>query len=147
MNITAIVAGIAAILAIGLAVMTNLYMGERDEFTAFKAKAEQAGKDAQEREDSLRLVHKSNLVELEKAHENDKLVTANTAVANYKLRHPNNPIPSAVCGTIPSEAVGNGAQQEFVSVDADTLRECAKDAGKVGWFQDYCLRSNCPIEE
>jgi len=133
-------------LVLSLLGMTHLYMAERDAYTKLKAEYEQAGKDGKEREDKLRDDHKNNLIELEKAHGKARLVTADTAVANYKLRHPDTGA-SGLCRPSPSQTLGNGTQQELIPVDGATLQECAKDSGKVAWFQDYCLRNNCPVED
>ena len=136
-----------AVLAALLAVMSHLYLTERDDFTSFKAESKQAGIDGQDREDKLKQDHNDNLIELEKTHEHNKDIAVADAVRNYKLRHQAVAGTGGLCGASPNQAVGDGAQQELISVEPDTLRECAKDSGKVGWFQDYCKLNRCPIED
>ena len=133
-------------LILALMSMTHLYMAERDEFTKFKAAAEQAGKDGKEREDKLRDDHKGNLIELEKIHGKDKDIAIADAVRNYRLRHPNTD-SGRLCGASPSETLGDGTEPELVSVEPAFIRECAKDSGKVNYFQDYCIRNRCPVED
>ncbi len=60
MNLTAILAGIGAVLALGLAIMTHQYMSERDAFTAFRAEVKTLGEIAQKKADEQKLADAKN---------------------------------------------------------------------------------------
>ena len=135
---------IAALLALALSIMTNLYMKKRDEMAAFVAQVEITGEQAKKEKEAIEKKHEETLADIRNHYE--KLIPAVRAgaVANYKLRYPNSGC-SGVSATGSSNQVddGTGAQ----SVVADTfIQDCGDDAHKLGAWQAYCIKNNCPVK-
>lgn len=136
---------IAMLCAVGLAATGYAYIGERDEFTKFRATSEQAGKDATEREAKLKDEHSKNLKEVRQAYEDQIPGIRADAVVAYKLRFPN----AGSCGVRPSapgKPVDDGAGQKLL-VDPKFIEDCGDDAAKLTAWQELCKRNNCPVAD
>lgn len=138
--------GIAALMAIAAATCLHLYQSERDAFVAYRAEVTAIGKAQEAQIKKEKEQAEANLQQVRKDYEDRVPDIRRDAVAAYRMRNPQSrscPMPGG--GT--SQPVDDGAKQELVSVDADFIQECATDTAKLGAFQDYCKRNNCPIKE
>jgi len=146
-----------AALAVLLGLMTNLYLGKRDELSkmterygAFVEATGVIGKDAELKKKADEAEHLKNLEKVKANHESLLPQVRADAVANYLARRVRPiPHPSAgsgpVLGNGPGISVDDGAVRECVP-DETFIANCAEDASKVGAFQEYCQRNHCPIE-
>ena len=132
------------LLLLGLAGMTHLYMGERDELTKYKATVIQMGEDAKAAVLLKEKEGQDNLTQLKADHEKDIPAIAANAVAAYKLRYPANrcAVPSNGSGL----KLDDGKKQELIPVGPEFIQECANDSNKVGAFIEYCSLNHCPVE-
>ena len=138
--------GIAAVMAIAAAACLHLYQSERDAFVAYRAEVTAVGKAQEAQIKKEKEQAEANLQQVRKDYEDRVPDIRRDAVAAYRLRNPQSrscPMP----GDGTSQPVDDGTKQELVSVDADFIQECATDAAKLGAFQDYCKRNNCPVKD
>ena len=138
--------GIAAVMALAAAACLHLYQSERDAFVAYRAEVTAIGKAQEAQVEKERKQAEENLKQVRKDYEARIPDIRRDAVAAYRMRNPQSrscPMPGG--GT--SQPVDDGTKQELVSVDADFIQECATDAAKLGAFQDYCKRNNCPVRD
>ncbi len=137
----------AIVLAALLALMTNLYLGKRDELTGFQATVAQANEDQLKALNEIADQREKNLEEVRKAHEDRLPAVRDGAVRAYCLRNPALCQPATRCEDGPSVSVDDGTKQEPVACEREFIRAAAEDALKLGAWQDYCKRNNCPIED
>ena len=152
----------AVVLAALLALMTNLYLNERDELATVQAKydsfvsvAKTLGDAAQREKVAKDAEHARNLDQIRKEHEAKQPTIEAHAVANYKRAHPGLmrqcPGTSADSRTVPGDGTGvsvdDDAQPELVPVEHGFIQECAADANKVSAWQGYCRLNQCPVED
>ena len=138
---------IIAILSALLALSTNLYMGERDEFATFKGRVDQANADQLKALNELADQRETNLKEVRKDYEDKVPAIRANAVAAYCLRHPALCQPAPACESPASVPVDDGAKQEPVACEREFIVACGDDANKIGAWQDWCRRNNCPVED
>jgi len=138
---------IAALMALVAAGAVHLYMGERDELTAFRATVKQANDDQLKVLIELGDQRETNLKETRKEYEDKIPAIRDGAVRAYCLRNPALCQPAARCEDGPSYPVDDGVKQEPVACEREFIRNSAEDAAKVGAWIDYCKRNNCPIED
>lgn len=89
--------GVALICVLGTYTAGCLYLSERDDFAAFRAKVEQAAKDATEREARKEALYDLNLKIVKEQYEAGIARIRNDSVAAYKLRYPATTDSSRVC--------------------------------------------------
>ena len=137
---------VIAILSACLALMTNLYLGKRDELAGFQAKVSQANADQRKALEDLTVQREANLQEVRKDYEAKVPAIRDGAVRAYCLRNPALCHPAPACEITASVPLDDGAKHTGVSVDDSFLRDAAETVGKLKAFQDKCKRDNCPIE-
>lgn len=145
MNLTAILAGIGAVLALCLALMTHQYMKERDAFTAFRAEVKTLGEAAQAEKDRIQAAHDENLKKVTETYEKQIPAIRNGAVAAYKLRYPNSSC-SSVSGVPASQQVDDGAVAKCVP-DAAFIEAAAEDSLKLDAWQSWAILNQIPVKE
>lgn len=136
--------GIAAVMAGAAYFCLDLYQHEHDEFVAFKARIDQAGKDQREALGKLVEQREETLKQARKDYEERIPAIRDAAVNAYRLRFPN-ASSCPVSGNAPGVKVDDGASPKCVA--DEFIRDAAEDAAKVTAWQDYCKRNNCPIKE
>lgn len=148
---------VIAALAALLALMTNLYLGTRDDlvvekanFTSFVARVDELGKEAEDKLGKDKAEQLKNLEKVKADHEKQIPTIRAGAVANYLARVRNNaaenPGGGAVQGNSPGIRLDDGAGKECVPDEA-FIRDAAEDAEKVGAWQEYCRLNQCPVKE
>ena len=137
--------GIAALMAFAAAFCLHLYQSERDAFTTHRAKVEAIAEAQQAQIEKDKQQAEENLKQVRKYYEDRIPDIRYAAVRNYRLRYPNT-CSCALPGNAASIQVDDGASQKCVA-DEQFIRDAAEDAVKVGAFQDWCKRNNCPIKE
>lgn len=138
---------VIAILSACLALMTNLYLGKRDELAGFQAKVSQANADQRKALEDLTVQREANLQEVRKDYEAKVPAIRDGAVRAYCLRNPTLCQPTPACEIPASVPVDDGTKQEPVACEREFIRAAAEDALKLGAWQDYCKRNNCPVTE
>ena len=141
---------VISVLIGALGVMTNLYLGKRDELTAFSSRLEQAARDAQDEKERIEKQHADNLEQVRKDHEARLPEIRAGAVANY-LAHRRVPKPAdAGVGSMPGDGPGirvdDAAERQCVPDDA-FIENAAEDVAKLDAWRDWCQRNNCPVAE
>ena len=136
--------GIAALMAFAAAFCLHLYQSERDAFTTYRAKVAAIAEAQQAQIERDKQQTEENLKQVRKDYEDRIPDIRDAAVRAYRLRYPNT-CSGAVSGDGTSVSVDDGAGKECVA--DGFIRACAEDAAKLGAFQDYCKRNNCPIKE
>jgi len=138
---------IIAILSALLALSTNLYLGKRDELASFKATVAQAQADQLKALNELADQRETNLQEVRKDYESKVPAIRANAVTTYCLRHPELCQPAPACESPASVPVDDGAVEKPVACEREFIQFAAEDANKLGAWQDYCKRNNCPVED
>ena len=140
---------VISVLIGALGVMTNLYLGKRDELVAFTSQVEQAVRDAQIEKERVEKQHADNLEQVRKDHEARLPEIRAGAVANY-LAHRRVPKPAADSSTVPGDGAGvrvdDAAVAQCVPDDA-FIADAAEDAEKLDAWIDWCQRNNCPVKD
>lgn len=129
------------------------------EFTSFKQSTKEEGLQAKAENLRIKGEYQTTLKEIEAKHGKEIDRKAANAVANYRNAHPNSVCDSlwkpttkgntgggAVSGSGAGIRMDDETQRQCVP-DEEFIRECARDANKVGAFQLYCTRNHCPIED
>lgn len=135
---------IAALMAFAAAFCLHLYQSERDAFTTHRAKVTAIAEAQQAQIEKDKKQAEENLKQVRRDYEDRIPGIRDTAVRNYRMRNPYT-CSSAVPGNAASQQVDDGAGKEPVA--DEFVRACAEDSAKVGAFQDYCKRNNCPIKD
>ena len=135
---------IAAILAAGVALMTHMYMKERDAFTAFRTEIKLLGDQAQAEKTRIEAQYEANLKKVQASYENQIPAIRSGAVANYKLRYPNTSF-SCLSDAPAGQQVANGASQECLP-DPAFIANAADDAAKVEAWRSWAALNNVPVE-
>lgn len=139
---------IAAIaLAALLALMTNLYLNERDQFLIFRTSVKTLGEQAEKEQVAKKKAGEDNLTNLKATYEAKLPQIRAGAVAAYLGR-----VRNADSSGSPVRPDGAG-----IKLDDGTGKECrpdtaliedaADDAAKVEAWRAYCTLNNCPIED
>ena len=137
--------GIAALMAFAAAFCLHLYQSERDAFVAFSAEVKAIGEAQQAQVEKDKQQAEENLRQVRKDYEDRIPDIRDAAVRNYRLRYPNT-CSGALPGNAASVQVDDGTSQKCVA-DEQFILDAAEDAAKLGAFQDYCKRNNCPIKD
>lgn len=137
----------AIVLAALLALMTNLYLGKRDELAGFRATVAQANADQLKALNEIADQREKNLEETRKDYESKVTAVRDGAVAAYCLRNPALCQPAARCENPASYPVDDGTKPPGISVDDAFIQDVAEAVGKLKAFQDKCKRDNCPVED
>ena len=137
--------GIAALMAFAAAFCLHLYQSERDAFTTYRAKVEAIAEAQQAQIEKDKQQAEQNLRQVRKDYEDRIPDIRDAAVRNYRLRYPNT-CSGALPGNAASVQVDDGASKKCVA-DEQFILDAAEDAAKLGAFQDYCKRNNCPIKD
>jgi hypothetical protein len=122
-----------------------MYLHKRDELVAFQAGVAAIGEQAKKDKEALEKKHAETLASLRTDYENQIPAIRSGAVVAYKLRYPNSG-SCGVSGTSAGVQVDDGTGKEPVVADA-FIQDCGDDAHKLGAFQAYCIRNNCPVKE
>ncbi|MDR1275813.1 MAG: hypothetical protein LBL72_05455 [Candidatus Accumulibacter sp.] len=122
----------------------NSYLALRDEYTAYRARVEDAGHAARLAQESLRDAHEKTLEEVRKSYESQMETVRSGALAAYRLRDAN-PRSSTVCADAGGQPVDDDAERKRLA-DA-TLGNCAEDALKLAAWQAWCTKNQCPVED
>lgn len=132
-----------------LGMMTNLYLGKRDELIAYQSEVRALGQRAKDEADETRRLHEQTLIQLRREYENRIPEIRDNAVAAYRasirVRVQSKPSVSPVPTPSPSVQVDDGAGTQCV-LDEEFIRDAAEDAAKVEAWRDYCYRNHCPVE-
>ena len=134
--------GIAALMAFASAFCLHLYQSERDAFTTYRAKVEAIAEAQQAQIERDKQQAEENLKQVRKDYEDRIPAIRDAAVRTYRMRYPDAG-SCPVSGNGASQPVDDGAKQEPVA--DEFIRTCAEDAAKLGAFQDWCKRNNCPV--
>ena len=137
----------AIVLAALLSLMTNLYLGKRDELAGFQATVAQANADQLKALTEIADQREKNLEEVRKDYESKVPAIRDGAVAAYCLRNPALCKPAARCENPASVPVDDGTKPAGISVDDAFIQDVAEAVGKLKAFQDKCKRDNCPVED
>ena len=137
---------VAVIFGLAAASATHMYLNERDEFTAYRSKAEQQAADDEAAVKEAKDRGEKNLQQLKDDYETKLPAVRSGAVNAYCLRHPTLCRPAA-CADAASQPVDDGAEQKPVACEREFIRTAAEVAAKLGAFQDYCKRNNCPVKD
>ena len=134
---------------IAFGAMTHLYLGKRDELSAFTAQVEHAGRLAKLEKERIEKQHADNLEQVRKDHEARLPEIRAGAVANY-LAHRRMSKPSSGSGDVPgathSVSVDDAAERQCVPDDA-FIENAAEDVAKLDAWIDWCQRNNCPVKD
>ena len=136
---------IAALMAFAAAFCLHLYQSERDAFTTHRAKVAAIAEAQQAQVESDKQQAEENLKQVRKDYEDRIPDIRDAAVRNYRLRYQNT-CSGALPGNAASLQVDDGVSQKCVA-DEQFILDAAEDAAKLGAFQDYCKRNNCPIKD
>ena len=124
---------IAAVLVILLGVMTNRYLGKRDElsvmttrYNAFVGATEVIGKQAEEDKKAQETEHEQNLTQVKANHEEQIPQIRADAVTNYIATHPASVQHRTSTSTGSGYVRGNGSG---VRLDDGVSKECIPDEG------------------
>ena len=132
-----------------LAMMTNLYLGKRDELIAYQSEVRALGQRAKDEADETKRLHEQTLIQVRKDYEDRVPQIRNDAVAAYRasirVRVQSKPSVSPVPTTSPSVQVDDGAGAQCV-LDDQFIRDAAEDAANVEAWREYCFRNKCPVE-
>lgn len=140
---------VIGVLVAATGLMTNLYVGKRDELIAFTAQVKQAG-EAQKVETQKREVQfKETLKTIKDQYETTIPEIRANAVTNYLAAHRvRNPSPRS--STVPkasrSVQVDDGAKLECVP-DGAFIENAAEDALKLEAWQDWAKLNGVPVEQ
>jgi len=140
---------VIGVLVAATGLMTNLYVGKRDELIAFTAQVKQAG-EAQKVETQKREVQfKETLKVIKDQYENTIPEIRANAVTNYLAAHSvRNPSPRSrpVPKTSSSVQVDDSAKLECVP-DGAFIENAAEDALKLEAWQDWAKLNGVPVEQ
>lgn len=132
-----------------LAMMTNLYLGKRDELVAYQSEVRALGQRAKDEAEETKRLHQETLIQVRKDYEDRVPQIRDDAVAAYRaanrVRVPAKPSGSGVPAASPGLKVDDGASAQCV-LDEEFIRDAAEDAAKVEAWRDYCYRNRCPVE-
>ena len=153
---------ICALLALMLAAMTHLYMGERDalavektKFDTFVAAVEREGREAEAANQKTKDEHKQNLETIKEEHESQIPRIRNEAVANYLSGRPTAIVRQRSAanpggGSMPGNGAGikldDGEKRQCLPDEA-FIQDAAEDAAKLGAWHQYCTLNRCPVKE
>ena len=139
---------ILIVLAAALAMVSKIYLDERDAFTAYRSETEALGRAAFDRARETKKLHEQTLINVRKNYEARVPKIRNDAVAAYRasirVRVQAKPSSSRVPAAPVSVPVDDGAQQQCV-LDEGFIRDAAEDAAKVGAWQQWCYENHCPV--
>lgn len=149
---------VIAALAALLGLMTNLYLGARDDlavekanFTSFVARTGELGAEAEAKRLRDEADQLKNLKKVQADHEKQIPTIRARAVANYLAAHrlPDDPGASPGGGSLRETGTGlrldDGASKKCVPDEA-FIENCAEDADKVEAWRSYCTLNSCPVE-
>ena len=132
---------IAGVMALSAAVSGRAYLGERDEFTTYRATVETLGKKAEEYKKRIETQYADNLEKVKVYEKSIATLRSNSSV-NYGVR-----FDSGV-GSVPSPANGikldDGTSQKSM---ADSFaKDCGEDAAKLEAWREWGRLNVVPVE-
>ena len=140
---------VIAFLIGALVVMTNLYVGKRDEVIRYQAEVSALATQAAEKAEKIKALHEETLIKVRKDYEERVPQIRDDAVAAYRaslrVRIQPKPSSSGVPTPSPGIQVDDGAGKECV-LDEQFIRDAAEDAAKVEAWREWCFSNQCPIK-
>jgi hypothetical protein len=128
------------------AVVTHLYIGERDAFNSFKAEQKALADAAEQRGvEVANGINKGWADALPGVRSNAISVYCRTHLCGVQ------PVPGAAGGSTPSAEGSDGARQESsttstCAIDRRFIEDAAEDALKIKSWQEWATRNNLPIQ-
>jgi len=132
---------ITCVMALSAAVAGRAYLGERDEFTTYRATVETLGKKAEEDKKRIETQYAANLEKVKFYEKSISTLRANASI-NYGVRF--NSGSGSVSSTANGIKLDDGASQKSM---ADSFaKDCGEDAAKLEAWREWGRLNSIPVE-